>query len=98
MKPHLQVKKLKVDIFTPPRQNSLPAPDHHPKGRGKLLIPRRKGEDYKNLFRKALLKFSSFKIRYRKIQLLLKGTFGEFEKVITHGLQLICLCHYLSLL
>ena len=31
-------KKLKVDISTTPRQNSLPDPYHHLQGRDKLLI------------------------------------------------------------
>ena len=35
----LQVKNLKVDISTTPRQNSLPGPYHHPQCREKLLIP-----------------------------------------------------------
>ena len=34
----LEVKKLKVDSSTIPRQNSLTGPCHHPKGRDKLLI------------------------------------------------------------
>ena len=33
-----QVKKLKVDISTVPRENSLTGPYDHPQGRGKLLI------------------------------------------------------------
>ena len=33
-------KKLKVDLVTTPKQNSLPGPYHHPLGRDKLLIPR----------------------------------------------------------
>ena len=32
-------KKLKVDLFTNPRQNSLSCPYNHPLGRHKLLIP-----------------------------------------------------------
>ena len=36
---HLQAKKkLKVDLFTTHRQNSLPGPYHHPLDRDKLLI------------------------------------------------------------
>ena len=34
----MQVKKLKVDISTSPRQNSLYGPYHHLQGRDKLLI------------------------------------------------------------
>ena len=35
----LQVKKLKVEISTTPRQNCLTGPYHQPQGRDKLLIP-----------------------------------------------------------
>ena len=52
---HLQVKKLKVDLFTTPSQNSLPGPYHHPLGRDKLLIPPVKCDDYENLFQNVLL-------------------------------------------
>ena len=52
---HLQVKKLKVDLFTTPRQNSRPGPYHHPLGRNKLLIPPVKCDDYENLFQNVLL-------------------------------------------
>ena len=39
---NLQTRKLKVDLFTTPRQNSLPSLYHHPLGRDKLVIPRSK--------------------------------------------------------
>ena len=53
----LQVKKLKVDISTTPRQNSLPGPYHHPQVRDKLLIliPPVKWEDNQSLFQNVLL-------------------------------------------
>ena len=35
----LQVKNMKVDISTNPRQNSLLGPYHHPQDRDKLLSP-----------------------------------------------------------
>ena len=41
----LQVKILKVDIFTTPWENSFTDPYHHPQGRDKLLIPPVKGEN-----------------------------------------------------
>ena len=41
----LKVKKLKVDISTTSRQNSLTGPYHHRQDRDKLLIPSSKGED-----------------------------------------------------
>ena len=41
----LQFKKLKVDLSTTYRQNSLTGPYHHPHGRDKLLISPVKGED-----------------------------------------------------
>ena len=44
-KMHLQVKKLKVDISTNPRKNSLTSRYHNFQGRDKLLIPLVKGED-----------------------------------------------------
>ena len=50
-----QVKKLKVEISTTPRQNSLLGPYHYPQGRDKLFIPLVKGEDYENLFQNVLL-------------------------------------------
>ena len=42
---NLKVKKLKVDISTTPRQNSLTGPYHHRQDGDKLLIPFSKGED-----------------------------------------------------
>ena len=48
---HLQVKKLKVDIFITPRKNSLPGSYHHALGREKLLI----NQAYENLFQNVLL-------------------------------------------
>ena len=57
---HVQVKKIdiltfKVDIFTTPRQNSLPGPYHKALGRVKLLVPPDKREDNENLFQNVLL-------------------------------------------
>ena len=51
----LQVKNLKVNISTTPKQNNLPGPYYHPQGRYKLLIPPVEGEDYENLFQNVLI-------------------------------------------
>ena len=39
IKMDLQVKKLKPDISTNSKQNSLPDPYYYPQGNDKLLIP-----------------------------------------------------------
>ena len=39
----LQFKKLKVDISSTPRKNSITGPYHRSRGRDKLLIPPVKG-------------------------------------------------------
>ena len=51
----LQVKKLKVNISTTPRQNSLPDPDHYPKAETIYSFPPVKAKDYENLFQNVLL-------------------------------------------
>ena len=48
-------KKMNVDLFTTPRQNSPPGLYHHPLGRDKLSIPRANGVEYENLFENVLL-------------------------------------------
>ena len=40
----LKVKRLKEEISTTPRKNSVTSPYHHPQGRDKLVIPSVKGE------------------------------------------------------
>ena len=51
----LQVKKLKIDISTTPRQNSLPGSYHHPKVETNYSFPAVKSKDYENLFQNVLL-------------------------------------------
>ena len=51
---HLQVKHLKIDVSTTPRQNSPPSSYHHSQGRGKILTLPVKSEDYENLFQNVL--------------------------------------------
>ena len=48
-KMELQVKKIKVDISTTPRQNYLHGPYHHPKAETDYSFPPVKGEDYENI-------------------------------------------------
>ena len=52
---NLQVKNLKIDVSTTPRQNSPPSSYHHPQDRDKILILPVKSEDYENLFQNVLL-------------------------------------------
>ena len=71
----LQVKKLKVDIYTTPKQNSLHGPYHLPQGRDKLLIPSVKGEDYDYCLKSMFLKYLTEECTF-----CWKVLFGEFEQ------------------
>ena len=76
----LQVKKLKVNIYITPRQNSLPCPYHFPQSIDKLLILPVNREDYENLFQNVLLSVNVFKTCNRRMNFLLKGPFGDIEQ------------------
>ena len=93
---HLEVKKIKVDIFSPLRQYFFPVPYYHPPSRGKLLIPPKKGgRDYENLFPNVFLEVSFFKTGHKRMHFLFKGPFGDFKQLIAWCLQLLSFCHCL---
>ena len=79
----LQVKKLKVDISTTPRQNFLPSSYRHPEVEANYSFPAVKAEDYENLFQNVLRSVSIFKIWNRRMRFLLECLFGDFEQ--KHG-------------
>ena len=52
---HLQIKKLKVDLFTTPRQKSLPGPIIISEAETNYSSNPVKGKDYEKLFQNLLL-------------------------------------------
>ena len=73
-----QDKKLKSDITTTPRQNSLPGLYRYLKTND--LFPLVTWEDYENLFQSVLLSVNIFKTCNRRMHFLLEGPFSDFEQ------------------